>query len=407
MNLIVLAIPVFLALIAVEFLITWRSERPTYHLADAVNDLSCGLLQQLTDVFLKTALFAGYVWLYSEHRLATLPASSVWVWAACFVGVDFFYYWFHRTSHEVGAVWAAHVVHHQSEDFNLAVALRQGALQGAFSWVFYLPLALVGFPPLVFLTVSSINTLYQFWIHTETIGRLGPLEWIMNTPSHHRVHHGRNPEYIDRNHAGMFIVWDRLFGTFEPEGRRVVYGITTPLRSWNPLWANVHYWIELWRSARGARRALDSVRFFLKPPGWRPADMGGPVPAPPVDASTYSKFEIQLGRRAAIYALVQFAILVGGAAVFLFRLQSVTTRDRAIIAAFVVLSLVSLGAWLEGRRWAQHLEGFRVIAAGAMAVWLLGSSGFWIAGMALLSLPAIIATAPGASPVAYPLEHQN
>ena len=219
MNLIVLAIPVFFLLIVIEFAATWRAERRAYRLADAVNDLSCGILQQLIELFLKTLLFGGYVYIYERWRVASLSASSALVWAACLVGVDFLYYWFHRTSHEVGAVWAAHVVHHQSEDFNLAVALRQGAFQGAFSWVFYLPLALLGFPPLVFLTVSSVNTLYQFWIHTETIRSLGPLEWVFNTPSHHRVHHGRNPEYIDRNHAGMFIVWDRMFGTYRAGAR--------------------------------------------------------------------------------------------------------------------------------------------------------------------------------------------
>jgi len=145
-------------------------------------------------VFLKTVLFAGYLFLFERGRLFSIPSTSAWAWALCFLGVDGLYYWFHRWSHEANLGWAAHVVHHQSEEMNLAVALRQGAFQAAFSWVFYLPLALLGFPPLMFLAVSSFNTLYQFWIHTRLIGRLGPLEWVFNTPSHHRVHHGRNPK---------------------------------------------------------------------------------------------------------------------------------------------------------------------------------------------------------------------
>ena len=372
MNLILLAIPVFFALIAIEFFVTWRTERKAYRLTDAINDLSCGILQQLTELFLKAALFAGYVWIYDEYRVTTLSAGSTWVWLACFVGVDFLYYWFHRTSHEVGAVWATHVVHHQSEDFNLAVALRQGAFQGAFSWVFYLPLAIIGFAPLVFLTVSSINTLYQFWIHTETIRTLGPFEWVFNTPSHHRVHHGRNPEYIDRNHAGMFIVWDRLFGTFEPERAKVVYGITTPLRSWNPLWANAHYWVELARSAARAPGLVDKIRFFLKPPGWRPDHMGGAIPVPPVDASSYRKFETPLGRAAALYALLQFVLLLGATSYFLFHQQALPFIQRIVAAAFVAASLVVLGAWLERRRAATFLEGMRLVAGAALAVWLIG-----------------------------------
>ena len=182
MSLIHLAIPVFFVLIGVELLAARLLERDVYRLADSVSDLSCGILQQVVEVFLKTALFAGYAWLFARHRLFDVPPGAAWAWAACFVGVDFLYYWFHRWSHEVNAGWAAHVVHHQSEEYNLTVALRQGALQPAFSWVFYLPLAVLGFPPAMFLAVSSFNTLYQFWIHTRLIGRLGPLEWVLNTP---------------------------------------------------------------------------------------------------------------------------------------------------------------------------------------------------------------------------------
>ena len=242
---IVLAIPVFFALIGVELVVARCQGRSLYRLNDSVNDLSCGILQQLLGVALKTVLFAGYVWVYESHRLLEIPVESAAAWIACFFGVEFFYYWFHRKSHEINVFWAAHVVHHQSEEYNLAVALRQGAFQQGFSWIFYLPLALAGFPPVMFLALSSFNTLYQFWIHTRTIGRLGAFEWVFNTPSNHRVHHARNPKYIDRNHGGTLIIWDRLFGTYVAEEEEPVYGITTPLRSWNPVWANLHYWAEL------------------------------------------------------------------------------------------------------------------------------------------------------------------
>ncbi len=390
MNLIVMAIPVFFALIAIELVVAWRTQRKAYRLSDAINDLSCGILQQLAEVFLKAVFFGGYVFLYERYRIVSLPGNAVWVWAACLVGVDLLYYWFHRTSHEVGAVWATHVVHHQSEDFNLAVALRQGAFQGAFSFVFYLPLAIAGFPPLVFLTASSINTLYQFWIHTETIGRLGPLERVLNTPSHHRVHHGRNPEYIDRNLGGMLIVWDRLFGTFEPERSRVVYGITTPLRSWNPLWANVHYWVELFRLAFRAPRLWDKVLYFLKPPGWRPDDAGGPIPAPPVDAGSYRKFDVLLSRPAAGYALFQFALLLVATTFFLFRQQGLTASHRVAGVAFVAASLACIGLWLERRRVAPVLEAGRLAVGAALVVWMLGMPWLWPVVISIASLVAIV-----------------
>ena len=363
-NYIVLAIPVFFALIALELVITRLQEKEYYSLGDSISDIGTGMVQQLVDVFLKTALFAGYLYVY-EHRVATLDGRSAAVWIAGFVGVDFLYYWFHRMSHEVNAFWAAHVVHHQSEEFNLAVALRQGAFQGSFSWVFYLPLAWLGLPPLVFLTLSSINTLYQFWIHTRAIGRLGPLEWVLNTPSNHRVHHGRNPKYIDRNHGGTLIVWDRLFGTYAREEEEPVYGITTPLASWNPVWANVHYWADLVGRARRAARPSDKIRLFWMPPGWNPADLGGFVPAPEIGPAP-AKHAVAIPRRLQVYVLGQFALLLLATSVFLFNQEQLGPGARAALAAAIVASLIVLGAVLDGRRWALPAEVARV-AVGALA----------------------------------------
>ncbi len=175
-------------------------------------------------------------------------------------------------------------MHHSSEDYNLAVALRQGAFQGLFSWVFYLPLAFVGFPPSWFAAIMSFNLLYQFWIHTRTIKTLGPLEWVLNTPSHHRVHHARNPKYLDRNYAGTLIIWDRMFGTFQAEEEEPVYGLTKPLDSWNPLWANLHVWRDLFRDAWLAPRWIDKLRIWFMPQGWRPDGIAGEPAGPRGDA---------------------------------------------------------------------------------------------------------------------------
>jgi sterol desaturase/sphingolipid hydroxylase (fatty acid hydroxylase superfamily) len=277
-----LAGPAYFLLIGLEIWFANRRGRSYYRLNDAINDVSTGLLMQLTMLLSKAFIVAGYFAIHANLAVFELPPDRAWTWIACFLGVDFGYYWFHRLSHEINFLWAAHVVHHQSEDYNLAVALRQSTLQPFFGSVFYWPLALLGFPPLVFLACSSFNTIYQFWLHTQAIGKLGPLEALLVTPSHHRVHHGRNPIYIDRNHGGTFIVWDRLFGTFEREGEKVVYGITKPLASWNPIWANFHYWLELFHTARSTRKPIDKLRTFLKPPGWFPADQGGFQPPPTV-----------------------------------------------------------------------------------------------------------------------------
>jgi len=363
MNYVVLAVPVFFLLIGLELLIARLQEKDYYSLSDSVADLGCGLVSQLVEVALKTFLFAGYLFLYAHARLFEIPAHSLAAWAGCLLGVDFLYYWFHRKSHEVNAFWAAHVVHHQSEEYNLAVALRQGAFQSAFSWIFYLPLAVIGFPPLMFLAVSSVDTLYQFWIHTRAIGKLGPLEWILNTPSNHRVHHGRNPKYIDRNHAGMLIIWDRMFGTYVPEQEEPVYGITTPLQSWNPVWANLHYWVDLFGKARRAARPVDKVRLFLARPGWHPEDLGGFQAAPEVDPERAEKFSTPAPLGLKAYAFVQFVITLAVGTLFLFRQDSWPAATLWMVAAFIVVSFVAASGLFERRRWAVPLEVARLAAA--------------------------------------------
>jgi sterol desaturase/sphingolipid hydroxylase (fatty acid hydroxylase superfamily) len=367
-NYIVLAIPVFFLLIGLELLVTRLLEKDYYTFSDSIADLSCGTVQQLLELAVKTLIFATYVAAYA-HRVISIPSGAAWAWVACFLGVDFLYYWFHRTSHEVNAFWAAHVVHHQSEEYNLSVALRQGALQGWFSWAFYLPLAILGFPPLMFLAVSSINTLYQFWIHTRVIGRLGPLELVFNTPSNHRVHHARNPKYVDRNHGGTLIIWDRLFGTYKAEEEEPVYGITTPLKSWNPLWANVHVWVELGRIARRTRNLGDRFRVFWKRPGWRPDDLGGFVPPPEVDPSDPPpKFRPALPRGLGVYAFAQFVPALLLASWLLREPGSVSPALLAVLGVGVGASLASLGGLLEGRRWAFPAELARMVALPLLLV---------------------------------------
>ncbi|MBX7186583.1 MAG: sterol desaturase family protein [Vicinamibacteria bacterium] len=362
MKLIVASIPLFFILIAIEMLAARLLERRVYRFADSFADLGCGMIEQLLGVLVKGLLFAAYLGLYDRARLFELSEGSWAVFGACLLGVDFLYYWFHRMSHEIGAFWAAHSVHHQSEEYNLSVALRQGAFQSFFSWVFYLPLAVIGFPPATFITCSALNTLYQFWIHTRLIGKLGPLEWILNTPSHHRVHHGRNPRYIDRNHAGSLIIWDRMFGTFVEETDEPVYGVVKPLQSANPLWANFAGWVDLWKVARSARSIVDRLRPLVAAPGWRPLEQGGPLMPPEVSRPKDEPAAPPTPRGLAAYVFIHFALLLALTAASLARAQTLGTALFAAIALVVVSSLVVLSALLEQRSWARSFEGARVLA---------------------------------------------
>ncbi|MGE6219138.1 sterol desaturase family protein [Nubsella zeaxanthinifaciens] len=359
-NYIALSVPIFFILIGIELAYTFYKKLNYYRLNDSIANLSQGIGSQLVGLFMKSVLFVGYMYIFQHWRLFEIP-NTIWTWIVLFIGVDFFYYWFHRMSHQINALWAAHIVHHQSEEYNLTVALRQSWFQGWFSWAFYLPLALIGFDPIIFLTLSSFNTLYQFWIHTRTIKSMGFLEYILNTPSHHRVHHGSNPKYIDKNHAGTLIIWDRLFGTFQKEEEEVYYGITKPLASWNPVWANLHYWKDLIETAKKSENINDKIRVFVKPPGWFPDQLGGFQAAPEIDAVNYKKFHTESNLAAIGYAILLFLLALGLGSYLLFSFDKLQLSADILIATFIIISLLTCGALLEKKRWFVAAEAVRFL----------------------------------------------
>ena len=366
-NYIALAVPFFFLLIGIELLVARARRRSVYRLADAVGDLGCGIAQQVVLVFAGAGLLAAYAAVHDRFRLHAFSAASPVPWLLAFVGVDLVYYWWHRLSHEVNVLWAAHVVHHQSEDYNLAVALRQAVATSFTSLPFDLPLALLGIPPVVFATVSAFSTLYQFWIHTELLGKLGPLEAVLNTPSHHRVHHAVNPRYLDRNYGATLIVWDRLFGTFAEEREPPLYGTVKPLGSFNPLFAQVASWVELWRRSRSLPRRRDRLRLWVARPDWPP----GPE-HPPVLAAR-PKYDRPLPAGTKAYVAAQLVPVV--VATFLMMLLA-KAADRTLLAAgavYVLWTLVALGGILDGRRWARPLEAARVASVALVLVGWLGS----------------------------------
>ena len=234
------------------------------------------------------------------HAAAMGPGPEFWTswygWLLALVFYDFCYYWLHRGGHEVAVLWAAHVVHHQSEDYNLSTALRQTSSGALLGWVFYVPMAVAGVPPLVFAVVGLIDLLYQFWIHTEHVPKLGWFDRVFASPSNHRVHHAVNDRYLDKNYGGILIVWDRLFGSFKEEDETCVYGTRSPLRSWDPLWANGEVYWGLLKDSWHTRRWADKLRVWFKPPGWRPADVAARFPKPPFDAAALQRFDPPLPR---------------------------------------------------------------------------------------------------------------
>jgi sterol desaturase/sphingolipid hydroxylase (fatty acid hydroxylase superfamily) len=271
-DLIQLAIPAFVVLMGAEAVADAVMRRDLYEVKDAAASITMGLGNVAVNLVAKTMQFAIFSTIY-RWRLLNL-GTQWWVWGLLFFCDEFSYYWFHRTSHECRLFWASHVVHHSSQRYNLSTALRQSWTGTFYSWIFWMWLPLVGFRPIMVLTMQAISLLYQFWIHTQLVKRMGPLEAVLNTPSHHRVHHGSNARYIDRNHGGTLIVWDRIFGSFEPEDAadRPVYGLTKNIHTYNPLRIALHEWGDLVRDVREAPGWRNKLRYVLGRPGWRHAD---------------------------------------------------------------------------------------------------------------------------------------
>lgn len=269
------AIPGFVLLLIIEAVLSARMHLDLYELPDCAASISMGLGMLLIGLATKPPVFLLYTFL-NKYAIFNL-GYSWWVWPLAFFADEISYYCFHRVSHECRLFWASHVVHHSSQRYNLGTALRQtwtGSLTG---WIFWLWMPLVGFKPVVIMTMQSVSLIYQYWVHTELIRSTGPLEWVLNTPAHHRVHHGSNPQYIDRNHGGTLIIWDRLFGTFEPERERVVYGLTTNIHTYNPFRIAFHEWAEMAHDVLHARSWRERWNYIFGRPGWKPTDHFSPI----------------------------------------------------------------------------------------------------------------------------------
>ena len=350
-QVIVLATPVFFLLIALEYLVSVSRRKPVYQLGDAINSVSLGVLSQLSVVF--TPLLALGLYTAAYNRLALWPNEAFWSsWYGVLLALlmyDFCYYWLHRGGHEVAVLWAAHVVHHQSQHYNLSTALRQTSSGALLAWLFYLPMALAGVPPLIFGIVALIDLLYQFWVHTELVGKLGWFDRVFVSPSNHRVHHAVNDPYLDKNYGGILILWDRLFGSFHEEKEPCVYGTRSALRSWDPLWANTEvYWgllLDSWR----ARNWGDKLRVWFKPPGWRAPDVAQAWPKPAFDLAQVRRYGPALSAGTRWFACVQFVLLIVGVATVLWFAGSWPQSSTAIFSAMLLACYWALGGVLQGR----------------------------------------------------------
>jgi sterol desaturase/sphingolipid hydroxylase (fatty acid hydroxylase superfamily) len=359
---ILLAIPVFFLAMGVEWLYGYSKKKNWYRLNDSVTNIIIGLGQQLSSLLSKAFLFGVYVWFYNHYSFYKIPATW-WSFVLCLIAFDFFFYWAHRWGHEMNIFWGAHSVHHQSEEYNLSVALRQSWFHSMLAFVIFLPIPMMGFDPVIFGAAAVTHTLYQFWIHTKAIGKLHPwVEFWINTPSHHRVHHAINPKYIDKNHAGVFMIWDRMFGTFKEEesADEITYGITTQLKSWNPAWANIHYYIEMFQKAVKMKWA-DRFKMIFAKPGWLPDYLGGFQTVKEIDRNTYAKYDTETNMRFKIYAAAQFFIMLVCGILYMSHFKEISHFYKVVFLLLILISMLITGAILENKRWVVYAEYARLV----------------------------------------------
>lgn len=371
MDLIALAVPFFLIALLVELAVDRVRGTGYYRTSDAINSLSAGTLSTTIGYF--TRLIPVAIWAFVLQGVALIEVDPAWFdlsargiafWLLAILAFDFCYYWAHRCGHEVSILWASHAVHHQSEDYNLSTALRQTSTGFLFTWIFYLPLFLLGMPFEVFLTVNAIDLIYQFWVHTQHIRKLGWFDRVLVTPSNHRVHHAQNEIYIDKNYGGILILWDRLFGTFQEEldDEPVVFGVRKPLANWNPFWANIQVYSYLWFDAVRTRRWRDKLGIWIRRTGWRPADVAAQFPKESHQLASFQKFNPPLGNAMRRYLAWQFVVTAFG--VLWIGNLFAESGARAVLLPCVLLwaTLYSFSLLSESRAYAFRFELLRLFA---------------------------------------------
>ena len=331
------AIPVFFLLIIIEFIYGLIVKNNTYRINDTFVSISIGLISRFP-VILNLGFNAFLFTLAATtFNLKLLPLDSWATWVIAFLMYDLTYYIQHRMHHEIKILWATHVVHHHGEEYNLATALRQTSTGFLWKWMFYIPMMVIGIPAEVFATVGGINLLYQYWVHTEHIPKLGWMEKVFITPSNHRVHHAKNPEYIDANYGGVFIIWDRIFGTYieEKDDVKPVYGTVKALNSWNPIWANFQVFYNMFLDSMRTKKLSDKFKVWYAPTYWRPSDVEAKYPSKPVDLK--NKYNPFMSTSTKVFAAIQMlAMIVISNSLFL-NINSFSYEQVAIFGAILVV----------------------------------------------------------------------
>ena len=357
LNILAFAVPLFISLMLLEYFVAKKRKLDYFNLHNSIANISIGIAERMCDVLIAGTFYFVYDFIQRRYGVFNIK-PGVLLWIFLLLSTDFLWYWYHRLAHEINLLWAVHVVHHQSEDFNYTVSARITLMQAFVRTCFWAVLPLLGFPASMITTMLLIHGIYPFFIHTRLIGKLGILEYILVTPSHHRVHHASNEKYLDKNYGDVFIIWDKLFGTFQKEEEEPVYGLTKPLNTYSFLWQHFHFYIELWISFRSKKTIKDKLSVLF----------GRPDKIDPLVRERAEKiFRLEKGSNAITaplnrYVIWQIILLLVSLFVFILFEKYCGAAFKAIIALVVLLTLINCGAIMERKKWVFHIELIRLFS---------------------------------------------
>ncbi len=380
-----IAIPIFFFLLGLEWYISQKKQKVVYNFRDSVLNISCGIIERGMNLLFYLIMFVFYYWLYNEYRMFTFDQSHFLTWTAALILLDFIYYWHHRFSHEINVLWGAHVAHHSSNEFNGTVAFRNSFVPLFIKLLWWVPLPVLGFSPQIIFTMVLVNGLYQFILHNRFIGKLGWLEYILVTPSSHRVHHGSNAKYLDKNYGAVFIIWDRLFGTFTPEEEEPEFGLTKKLVTQNPITVYVHHWVDLIRLSQREKSWKKRMQIWFG----RPSRIYAENPDYYANTKpTHSK--VKLSKSLVGYIVVQLMIALSAVMLTYLWRDFTSIYQKWWIAACFMISGISISLLLEQKSMYFRLEQVRLLfLAGTLGFFLPTSLSYWLAGLLMIVLSLI------------------
>ena len=354
LNYFAFAIPIALFFIFLEFFISKRKGKDFFNFGNTIANINVGIAERLGDAFITGIFYYFYEYLYLNFAIFNIKPSAI-IWISIFLFTDFIWYWYHRLAHEINVLWGIHIVHHQSEDFNYTVSARITVLQAIVRTGFWSILPILGFPPSMIITILLIHGAYPFFIHTQLINKLGVLEYIFVTPSHHRVHHASNEKYLDKNYGDVLIIWDKIFGTFIEENEKPIFGLTKPLNSYSFLWQHFHFLLEIFYAVKTSTGLKNKFKIIFG----KPERINANIREGLEKIFLFRNNSIPKSKRFKNYVIFQIAFILIFLFFFLLFENYFSIVVQVGVSSFILVTLINCGAILEQRKWVFYLEYIR------------------------------------------------